>query len=202
MKDWMSLRKGASIMNPKIIYPIPKNQSLFYRRLRYIVRILFISAGFICAVINLIFKGKAWSVVVIWSLFIIWESLFSLRLVEFSGFSHAVRILIYIIILLGLIDHFLVPGWSMRVIPIVFFGLFLIMVILYFAIYSRKDRHLMSITSLGLLAVLSIPYSLHSWPITDWLAFSFMCATSVLFLVMVIICRKDIARELKNRFKR
>ncbi|MBR2577450.1 MAG: hypothetical protein IKE38_00835 [Erysipelotrichaceae bacterium] len=189
-------------MNPKIIYPVPKNQSLFYRRLRYIVRILFLSSGAICDLINIIIKGKDLSVVVIWSLFILWESLFSLKLVEFSGFSHAVRILLYVIVLLGLIDHFLAPGWSMRVIPIVFFGFFLIMFILYFAIHSRKDRHLMSIVSLGIMAVLSIPYSLHSWPITDWLAFSFMCATSVLFVAMVIICRKDIARELKNRFKR
>ncbi|MBR3227953.1 MAG: hypothetical protein IKF68_05355 [Erysipelotrichaceae bacterium] len=189
-------------MEPKIVYPIPESQSFFYRRFRFIMRIVFIVAAFTCVLVNILVKGKAWSVVVVWSLYMTWKLAFSLKLVEFSIFSHATRSFLYIIILLGLIGFFLAPGWAEIVIPIVFFGSFLIMIILYFAIYSRRDRHLVSIMLLGLSAVLSIPYSLHSWPIDNWLAFAFALASLILFILMIVICRKEIRHELKNRFRR
>ncbi len=189
-------------MNPKIIYPVPKSQSFFYRRLRFIMRIIFLLAAVSCLIVNICVKGRAWSVVVIWSLFMTWQLIFSLKLVEFSIFSHSVRSFLYIVILLVLMDHFLAPGWAETVIPIVFFAFLLIMVILFYAIYDRKDRHLVSVMVLGLFSVLTIPYSLHSWPITNWIAFAFHLASLLLFIVMIILNRKEIIYELKVRFRR
>ena len=71
-------------MNPKIVYPIPKRQSLFYKDLRNIARIVFIVASIICLVVNLLIKGKPWSLIVLWSLFLLWRIVFSFKLVEFS----------------------------------------------------------------------------------------------------------------------
>ncbi|MBQ1322678.1 MAG: hypothetical protein IIY30_02700, partial [Erysipelotrichaceae bacterium] len=84
-------------MNPKIIYPIPERQAGFYRSLRNLARITFLAAGVICLLINFLIKGKMWSIIVIWSLFSVWRLVFSLRLVEFSIFSHANKVTFYIV---------------------------------------------------------------------------------------------------------
>jgi len=187
-------------MDRKIIYPTPKRMNHFHRTLRKIVRILFIVAAFTCLIVNFFVKGPAWSLVVVWSLYIAWEFLFSLNLVEFSLYSHAVRILIYVLILLGLIDRFLAPGMGEIVIPIVLFGIFVTMFILYFSIYDRKEKHLVSILTLGIIVVIMVPYYIHSLPITNWLTFAFLIASLVLFIILVIISRKEILYELKVRF--
>lgn len=189
-------------MNPKIVYPIPVKQSQFYRKLRSICRIVFIIAAIVCVLINIIFKSKPWSLIVLWSLFSVWQLVFSLNLTEYSIFSHIVSIFLYLIVLLVIIDAFISPGWADTVVPIVFFGALLVMTIIYFSTYERKQRHIYSMFILGLLSIIGIPYYTHSWPIKNWLAFSFQIATSVLFIVLLIINRKDILIELKTRFKR
>ena len=187
-------------MNPKIIYPIPNRQHFFYRNLRNYARITFIIAGIVCLLVNLLVKGKAWSIIVVWSLFSTWRLLFSLRLVEFSIYSHAIRVTIYTVVLLVLIDTLLAPGWAQTVVPIVLFGYFLLMVILYYVIYSRKQRHLVSVMMLGLLNLIAIPYSIRSWPIENWLAFAFLAASLILFVILIIIDWKEIRYEIKARF--
>ena len=184
-------------MNPKIIYPIPERQRSFYRLFRQILRIVFIAAALICILVNLLVKGKPWSIIVAWSLFSLWRLFFSLRLVEFSIYSHAAGIALHTVILLLLIDHFLASGWAQTVIPIVFFGCLLVMFVIYYITYDRRHRHLTSILLLGLVNLLFIPYSIHSWPIENWIAFAFQLASSLLFLVMIIINWKDLIYELK-----
>ena len=189
-------------MNPKIIYPVPGRQSLFYRKLRSIVRIVFLVSALICLLVNFLVKGKAWSLIVVWSLIAVWRLVFSLRLVEFSIFSHAIKVTYYLVVLLILIDHFLAPGWADTVIPIVLFADLLVMFVLFFAIYDRKDRHLVSIFVLGLLNLLMIPYSFHSFSDINWIAFSFQCASLALFVTLSLINRKELIYETKARFLR
>ncbi len=187
-------------MNPKIIYPIPGNQGTFYKSLRNIVRIVFLLASVICLLVNFLVKGKPWSIIVVWTLFSLWRLIFSLRLVEFSAFSHANRVTFYIVVLLFLIDRFLTSGWAQTVIPIVLFADLLVMFIIFFATYERRELHLLSVLLLGVLNLVTIPYSIRSWSICNWLAFSFQIASFVLFVIMIIVNRKDLIYELKARF--
>ena len=188
-------------MNLKITYPIPVRQNSFYRTMRNIVRIMFLTAAFVCVLLNIILKGKAWSLIVLWSLFSIWQLIFSLKLVEYSIFSHITYIFIDTIVLLWLIDRFLAPGWASTVIPIVFFAAMLTMFIIYFVTYDRKHRHLASMLVMGVLTLAAIPYYTHNWPIENWVAVAFQIASTVLFLILLIINWKDIPAELKVRFK-
>lgn len=187
-------------MNPKIIYPIPGNQATFYKSLRNIVRILFLLTAAICLLVNILAKGKLWSIIVVWSLFSLWRLVFSPHLVEFSIFSHASRVTFYIVVLLILIDHFLASGWAQTVIPIVLFADLLAMFVIFFATYERRERHLVSIVFLCILNLILIPYSIRTWPIQNWIAFSFQTASIVLFIIMIAVNRKDLIYELKARF--
>ena len=189
-------------MNPKIVYPVPRKQSQFYRRLRFVMRIVFIVAALVCILVNILTKTKPWSLIVLWSLISLWNLIFSLNLTEYSIFSHISSFFIYVVILLIIIDKFIAPGWADTVVPIVFFCALLTMTIVYFATYEKKERHIYSIFVLGLMCIIGIPYYTHSWPIKNWLAFSFQIATFVLFVFLLIINRKDIILELKTRFKR
>ncbi|MBR4462445.1 MAG: hypothetical protein IKS51_07710 [Erysipelotrichaceae bacterium] len=186
-------------MNPKIVYPIPKRQITIYRTLRGYARILFLATAGICLLINLLTRTKLWSIIVIWALFSIWRLIFSLKLIEFSVFSHGIRACFYVVVLLGLIDYFLAPGWAQTVIPICMFGMMLVMTILYFVLNGRKDRHLASILLLGVYVLVAVPYSLHSWPITNWIAFSFLVAAVLIFIILIISNWKDVLYEIRSR---
>lgn len=182
------------------IYPVPSRQSNFYHKFRFIMRIIFTVASLACIIVNIAVGGKAWSIIVVWSIISLWRLLFSLRIVEFTIFSHATRITFYLVILLLLIDYFLVPGWAKTVIPIVLFGYLLIMFILFTALKDKKDRHYLSIFILGLFSLAFIPYSVR-FPIDDWIAFAFSIAIFVIFIVLVVINFKDIVYEIKVRLK-
>ena len=187
-------------MNPRIVYPIPKRQYTFYSTFRYYYGIVSILVSIICVIVNILTHTKPWSAIVIWSLFSLWSLVFSLKIVEFSIFAHAIRSSFYIIILLGLIDYFIAPGWAQTVIPIVLFGTMLVMLIIYFVTYDKKERHLASILLLGLIVIGSIPYSIHSWPVTNKIALGFNIASLVLLIVLIIINWKDVLYEIKARF--
>ena len=186
-------------MNPKIVYPIPKRQITIYRTLRSYARILFVATAGICLLINLLTRTKLWSIIVIWALFSMWRLIFSLKLIEFSAFSHGIRACFYVVILLGLIDYFLAPGWAETVVPICMFAMMLLMTILYFVLNGRKDRHLASILLLGVYVLVAVPYSLHSWPITNWIAFSFLVAAVLIFIVLIISNWRDVLYEIRCR---
>ena len=187
-------------MKLKNIYPVPKRQANFYHNFRFIMRIVFAIAILACVIVNIAVGGKAWSIVVVWSIISVWRLLFSLKIVEFSIFSHATRITFYLVILLLLIDYFLAPGWAKTVIPIVLFGYLLIMFILFTALKDKKDRHYLSIFILGLFSLAFIPYSVR-FPVDDWIAFSFSIAIFVIFIVLLVINFKDIVYEIKVRLK-
>jgi hypothetical protein len=48
----------------------------------------FLFAGFICAVVNLSTGGKAWSIIVIWSMWLVWTQLVSPDMVEYNRISY------------------------------------------------------------------------------------------------------------------
>ena len=186
-------------MNPRIVYPIPKRQYTFYTTFRHYYAIASILISVICIIVNILTHTKPWSVIVVWSLFSLWSLVFSLKIVEFSIFAHAIRSSLYIIILLGLIDYFIAPGWAQTVIPIVLFATMLVMLIIYFITYDKRERHLASILLLGLIVIISIPYSINSFPITNRIALWFHIASLIMFIVLLIINRKEVLYEIKAR---
>ena len=186
-------------MNIKVIYPLIKKQNHFYQNLRYIIRLVFLIASLICILLNVIFKGPAWSLVVIWSLISIWNIVFSLKLVEYSIFSHLIEVVFHIIVLLFLINKVFNLVFAEYVIPIVLFGFLLALFIIYYVAYDKRDRNIISILSLGLIHLVSIPYAINSLSNNNWLILSFHIATSIILLILIIINWKDFIFELRAR---
>ena len=186
-------------MEIKNIYPVPERNSLVYKNIRNIVKISFFIIGITCLIINIILKGKAWSLIVVWSLLSIWRSLFSLKLVEFSIFSHAIRIIIHIVILLLIIDLTVFNGLAQVSLPIVLVLSLLIMLILFYIFYNRKDRHIFSIFLLGLLNLAALHYSLDLYKQHHYIILGFNILGIILFIILFITNYKDIKYEIKAR---
>lgn len=186
-------------METKIIYPVIKSQSQFFKNLRMTMKIIFIVVGIISLLINLLIGGKMWSLIVIWSLLSLWRLIFSLKLIEFSIYSHIVRSIFYIVILLFVIEYTFSIGIFKLIIPIVIFFALLTMVILFYITYDKKDRNTASIMGLGVLVLLLMPDYVLSYLEGRWLIFILISLTILLFIVMIIINLDDVKHEVKAR---
>ena len=186
-------------MEIKNIYPIPKSYNHIYRNIRSSTKIIFFIISLICIICNLIFKGQAWSLIVVWTLLGVWRLIFSLKLVEFSVFSHIIRIIFYIIGLLLLIDFVFINGFAEIMLPIVIFISLLIMFILFYIWHDKKDRNIISILILALLSLLILPYAYNSIIEKHWLLVGFHLATIILFIMILLMNHKELRKEIKAR---
>ena len=187
-------------MKYKNIYPIPPYEEKSYRRIRNIMRIIFITIALISLITNYFIGGKAWSLVVVWLLIALWRLIFSLSLVEFSIFAHATKAIFYVLVLLWLIDYFIIHGWAYIAMPIFAFISLLVMSIIFYATYSKKEKHLLPIFWLGLYAIVLLPYSFREGKIY-WLTFSFTLASIAIFLILLIANHKAYLHEARIRFR-
>ena len=186
-------------MKVKVIYPAMDKVNILFLRLRRIVRWLFMVAGLACVIVNLAVKGKAWSVVVVWSLLSAWSLFFSPDSIEFNFISQTVKAVFYVIILLGLIDVCLAPGWSMFVIPIILFAALILTTIFLLVDYKSQLANTMPMMWLVVFSLILTVISFTGIIDTSWPVIVLgSIALSVLFLF--IFFHNDFIRELKKRF--
>ena len=186
-------------MKIKIIYPIPKRNSLVYRNTRYISKILFFIIGILSIIINMIFSDKMWSLIVIWSLISIWNIFFSLKLVEFSIFSHINRIILHLVFLLALIESIFELDLLKIILPIVVLICLIIMSVIFYILHDKRDRNIISIITLGLLNIIMLPYALNSLHEANWLLLSFHIISLIILIILLISNYKDLIFEIKSR---
>ena len=186
-------------MKVDIIYPALKRANILFLKLRRIVKWLFSLAALACVIVNLLVKGKPWSIVVLWSLLSAWNLFFSPDSIEFNLISQTVKTVFYVCILLGLIDVCLAPGWSMFVIPIILFAALILTTIFLIADYQSQLANTMPLMWLVVFSLILTAISLTdimdlSWPMIVLGSI----ALSVLFLF--IFFHNDFIGELKKRF--
>ncbi len=188
-------------MKIKITYPDPAETKLPRRKILQILRLPFWAAAFACPIINLIIGGKAWSIVVLMSLYIVWTLLVSPALVEYNRISQTVKLVTNTGILLALIDIFLAPGWAIEVVPIVCFGGLIISGLLFFTNLEKQKQNMLPmllmifVTQVGAVIGLSVYHEEKRWALIVMglisLALLFAC---------IIALGADFIKELQKRF--
>ena len=128
-------------MDVKNIYPHIKLRSRFWKVFCFIYNIVFVLCIFILPLINFLVKGKAWSVVALFSMFAVWRIFITPSQFEINRTDETLKSLIYILILLGLIEVFLVGGWAITVIPIICFVGITIAFILFISDLEGQKHH-------------------------------------------------------------
>ena len=188
-------------MKVNITYPSMGKRKVQRRKVLKIVRWPVLFAAFICPIINLVTGGKAWSLIVLMSLYMVWTLVFSTDLVEYNRISQFVKFIICSCILLTLIDVFLSPGWAIEVVPIVCFSSLVVSGALFFTDLERQKKNMLPMLLHILLCLVSSAVGLYLWREESRWALAVMGAFAFALLVACIVTLEaEFVRELKRRF--
>lgn len=130
-------------MKIKITYPSVDRSHLKRRRAIRILRWPFLIAAYACPIINIFTGGSAWSIIVLFALFMVWNLSIELDLVEYNRISQFIKTVIYSCVLIFLIDIILAPGWAAEVISIICFSALAVSGILFFTDLQRQKQNML-----------------------------------------------------------
>lgn len=188
-------------MKIKITYPKVSPKIIKHQRLINFMKWPLLIAVVICPIINLINGGKAWSLVVLMSIYMAWDLLISRDLVEYNRISQFVKLITLTSLLLITIDVFLAPGWALEAVPILIFSGLIVTSVLFFTDIERQKQNIFPFLFLILLSIfssivgLSFYHEKDSWPLTV------MGAVALFLLITLSITLKEnIINELKKGF--
>lgn len=188
-------------MKIKITYPKVSPKIIKHQRLINFMKWPLLIAVVICPIINLITGGKAWSLVVLMSIYMAWDLVISRDLVEYNRISQFVKLITLTSLLLITIDIFLAPGWALEAVPILIFSGLIITSVLFFTDIERQKQNIFPFLFLILLSIFSSIIGLtfyhekDSWPLT-------VMGVVALFLLitLTITLKENIINELKKGF--
>ncbi|CDA53153.1 unknown [Clostridium sp. CAG:533] len=188
-------------MKIKITYPKVSPKIIKHQRLINFMKWPLLIAVIICPIINLIIGGKAWSLVVLMSIYMAWDLVISRDLVEYNRISQFVKLITLTSLLLITIDVFLAPGWALEAVPILIFSGLIVTSVLFLTDIERQKQNIFPFLFLILLSIfssiigLSFYHEKDSWPLT-------VMGIVALFLLITlsITLKENIINELKKGF--
>lgn len=188
-------------MKIKITYPKVSPKITKHQRLINFMKWPLLIAVVICPIINLITGGKAWSLVVLMSIYMAWDLVISRDLVEYNRISQFVKLITLTSLLLITIDVFLAPGLALDAVPILIFSGLIVTSVLFFTDIERQKQNIFPFLFLILLSIfssiigLSFYHEKDSWPLT-------VMGVVALFLLITlsITLKENIINELKKGF--
>ena len=188
-------------MKIKITYPKVSPKIIKHQRLINFMKWPLLIAVVICPIINLIIGGKAWSLVVLMSIYMAWDLVISRDLVEYNRISQFVKLITLTSLLLITIDVFLAPGWALEAVPILIFSGLIVTSVLFFTDIERQKQNIFPFLFLILLSIfssivgLSFYHEKDSWPLTV------MGAVALFLLItLTITLKENIINELNKGF--
>lgn len=188
-------------MKIKITYPKVSPKIIKHQRLINFMKWPLLIAVVICPIINLITGGKAWSLVVLMSIYMAWNLVISRDLVEYNRISQFVKLITLTSLLLITIDVFLAPGWALEAVPILIFSGLIVTSVLFFTDIERQKQNIFPFLFLILLSIfssiigLSFYHEKDSWPLTVMGIVAFF-----LLITLSITLKENIINELKKGF--
>lgn len=188
-------------MKIKITYPKVSPKIIKHQRLINFMKWPLLITVVICPIINLITGGKAWSLVVLMSIYMAWNLVISRDLVEYNRISQFVKLITLTSLLLITIDVFLAPGWALEAVPILIFSGLIVTSVLFFTDIEKQKQNIFPFLFLILLSIfssiigLSFYHEKDSWPLT-------VMGIVALFLLITlsITLKENIINELKKGF--
>ena len=188
-------------MKIKITYPKVSPKIIKHQRLINFMKWPLLIAVVICPIINLITGGKAWSLVVLMSIYMAWDMVISRDLVEYNRISQFVKLITLTSLLLITIDVFLAPCWALEAVPILIFSGLIVTSVLFLTDIERQKQNIFPFLFLILLSIfssivgLSFYHEKDSWPLT-------VMGVVALFLLITlsITLKENIINELKKGF--
>ncbi|HOM32277.1 MAG: hypothetical protein BWY30_00011 [Tenericutes bacterium ADurb.Bin239] len=189
-------------MNIKVVYPAKNIRRDLRRNAIYWAKFPFLLAAFVCGLVNILVGGPAWSVIAIWSLWMIWSFVFTPTLVEHNRTSIAVKTSIHITILIVII-YLIFPKWpGIEVASLVVVAGLITTATLFFSNIARQKQNFFPLL---IFVVISIVFSavalyLRKGRPLEWAMIVSISVALAIFLSTAIILRINFFREFKKRF--
>jgi hypothetical protein len=184
-----------------ITYPEISKTKHNRRRFLKLMKWIFILLALASIIVNICVGGLLWFPVALMGLFMVWNLVLSIDLVEYNRISQFIKATIYSCILMELIDIFLVSGWALDVISIVSFASVIISGILFFTDFNRQKQNMLPMFYLITIALIWSMVGLFSaLEVMSWPLIVLGGVTLLLLAVIIITLRGDFIRELKCRF--
>lgn len=188
-------------MKIKITYPKVSPKIIKHQRLINVMKWPLLIAVVICPIINLITGGKAWSLVVLMSIYMAWDLVISRDLVEYNRISQFVKLITLTSLLLITIDVFLAPGWALEAVPILIFSGLIVTSVLFFTDIERQKQNIFPFLFLILLSIFSSIIGLSFYHEKDSWGLAVMGAVALFLLItLTITLKENIINELKKGF--
>ena len=188
-------------MKINITYPEISKRKHNRRRFLKLMKWIFILLALASIIVNICIGGVLWFPVALMGLFMIWNLILSIDLVEYNRISQFIKATIYSCVLMALIDIFLVSGWALDVISIVSFASVIISGILFFTDFNRQKQNMLPMFYLIVIALIWSMVGLFSaLEVMSWPLIVLGGVTLLLLAVIIITLRGDFIRELKCRF--
>jgi hypothetical protein len=196
-------QKGVRCMTVKETYPSVKRRRAIRAVVRTVCRWAFLFSAVVCVALNLVLGGKAWSVVVSWSMWLLWSQVISTDLVEFNRISQLIKLVINACILLTLIDVLIAPGWAAEVVPIVCFSGLILVGVLFFANFDRQRQNMWPMLFMSTACLIGAVAGMFVWRGESRWPLVVMGALALALLVGCIArLGRGFGRECAKRFSR
>ncbi|NLW65429.1 MAG: hypothetical protein GXY26_04280 [Clostridiales bacterium] len=187
-------------MDIEIVYPKPELRTQAREEIKKIMLWCFLTAAYICPIVNICIGGKLWSIVVIWSMWVVWCTLLNPPLVENNLMSRTAHFLLNCAILLVLIDVCLSSGWAGFVVPIVCFALLVVLGILFFIDISQQRQNIMPMLWIIGGSLVALVIAIAGLLKMNWPTIALGSTAFALLVITIITLRRQFFAELKKRF--
>lgn len=188
-------------MKVKITYPHVERKKLQRQDLIRLAGWPFALSALVCVIVNLATGGPAWSVMTIWSLWIVWSFVISPDLVEHNRISIWIRLITTTSILLLIIDLTFPTGWSIEVVPNVCFSGLFVAGVLFFTDLDRQQQNMMPMLQLIILALIASIIGLLVWrEESRWALLVMGIVAAVLLVACFAVMGRGFVREFRKRF--
>lgn len=188
-------------MEIKITYPHIERRGLVYKFILDILRWLFLAAAVVCPVINIIFGGRSWSVIVLTVLYMVHTLILSPDLVEYNRISQFIKFIICLCILLVLIDVFLYPSWAVFATSVICCCGLIVSGTLFFTDFKRQKKNMFPMLLFVAFSIIRAIVGICLFVGEVRASFILMEILSLILLLMfAVTLGNDFIRELHCRF--
>lgn len=180
-------------------YPPRPSHSFLRRNRQDILRSLFLFSGYTCLIINLLTGGGPWSLIVIGGLCVFWIAFLYRPLVEHTLIKKLSDISIVVCLYLFLLDSILQEGWSVYVVPIVFFSDLIFIGGIFLLFFQKQKRNFMPLFELIVSGLVASLLGILGFAHISWALIVVGGVSLVLVVLSFAIFPKEILLEMKKK---
>ncbi len=188
-------------MKIRITYPHIEKHIKRHKKVLNIIRLLILLAAIICPSVNIAAGGKAWSIVVLMSLYMVYTMALSTDLVEYNRMSQFIKFVGCLCVLLTLIDSLLSPGWSIITVSVILCCGLSISGILLFTDLEKQKHNMFPMLLLIVIVIIRTIIGVCIYRGANRIVSIIMGMFALILIVLCVIALGgDFIRELRCRF--